>query len=85
MFDIEFSKRATKFLVSCSSSDFNSIDHKIKLLRENPYRRDLDIVILIGRNETYRLRVGKIRLLFTIIKDKVLIYVFDAGYRGDIY
>lgn len=33
----------------------------------------------------FRLRIGKYRAIFRIIKDTVTVYVIDIGSRGDIY
>ena len=85
MYNIEFSKKAAKFLADIPKNEFNNINEKLKLLKENPYRNDLDIKKLSAKKDAFRLRVGKIRILYSIIKDKILILVFDAGFRGDIY
>ena len=85
MYEIEFSRKASKFLTSLLEDDFQAIDKKLQLLKDNPYRRDLDICKLAGRKDSYRLRIGKFRILYTILKEKILIYVFDAGYRGGVY
>ena len=85
MYDIEFSKKAAKFLSTLPEKEFNHIISKIQLLKTNPYRNDLDIKKLSAKKDAFRLRVGKIRILYTIISEKILILVFDAGFRGDIY
>ena len=43
----------------------------------------LDIKPLSPHPHEYRLRVGKIRILFRA--DKELLFIFKAGFRGDIY
>jgi mRNA interferase RelE/StbE len=43
----------------------------------------LDIKPLSPYPHEYRLRVGKVRILFRA--DKELLFIFKAGFRGDIY
>ena len=71
MFDIEFSKSFAK-----------NLD---KLPTNVIIRFAVDVKKLQGLSSHYRLRVGKYRFLFTVIEDKVLVYFYDVGSRGDIY
>ncbi len=36
-------------------------------------------------DDIYRLRIGKYRAIFRIIDEKLLVFIFDIGSRGDIY
>ncbi len=38
-----------------------------------------------GAEDDYRLRIGKYRFLYHVMDQKVLIFFYDAGSRGDIY
>ncbi len=38
-----------------------------------------------GHDDLFRLRVGPYRILYTLDNGKFLIYVIDAGNRGQIY
>ena len=42
----------------------------------------LDIKPLAPHPNEYRLRVGRVRILFRM--DRELLFVFKAGYRGDV-
>lgn len=44
-----------------------------------------DIKRLQGHNDLFRLRVGPYRILYTVDNDRLVIYVVDAGNRGQIY
>ncbi|MBT3864844.1 plasmid stabilization system [Candidatus Peregrinibacteria bacterium] len=45
--------------------------------------KGLDVVLLSGKHEFYRCRVGKIRILFQ--KQPSGNVVMDIGFRGDVY
>ena len=36
-------------------------------------------------DDIFRLRIGKYRAIFRVIKDEIIISVIDIGSRGDIY
>ena len=38
-----------------------------------------------SKDELYRLRIGRIRFIYEVDKEKVIILVFAGGKRGDIY
>jgi mRNA interferase RelE/StbE len=83
-YKIETSKLVKKFLQKhpeIISKYFSAIE----LLQYNPNTPDLDIKKLQGEKYSYRLRIGKYRFLYEIKEEKILIYFFDAGSRGDIY
>lgn len=41
--------------------------------------------LLTQTENSYRLRVGNVRVLFEIEKERKIIYVWEIGYRGNIY
>lgn len=56
---------------------------KLELLKRDPFRMK-DVKKLKGLGEdTYRLRVGKIRIIYRIVNNGV--EVVDVDYRGNIY
>ena len=44
-----------------------------------------DIKKLNGHNELLRLRVGEYRIIYSVDNGELIIYVIDAGNRGEIY
>ena len=46
---------------------------------------DGDIKAMKNNDKLYRLRVGDYRIIYTIDKGKLTVYVVDAGNRGQIY
>ncbi|MGZ5208890.1 MAG: type II toxin-antitoxin system RelE family toxin [Sulfuricurvum sp.] len=87
MFDIEFSKHFVKQLDKIPDNVVKRFYDDLKNISENPLPTNslTDVKKLQGKNDHYRLRVGKYRFLFTVIDEKVLVYFYDLGSRGDIY
>jgi mRNA interferase RelE/StbE len=87
MFDIEFSKSFTKGLDKLPDSVVERFYDDLKQIVNNPLPSNptVDVKKLQGKKDHFRLRVGKYRFLFTIINDRILIYFYDLGSRGDIY
>jgi mRNA interferase RelE/StbE len=86
------SKNAIKFLKKISVKESEKIKNKIYFLlslaekSESIIYGELDVKTLKGDWEGFsRLRIGKVRVIFTVdlIQDELLIYAID--FRGDIY
>lgn len=88
---ISYSKRSEKFL----SKNLNIITEeevddlivkaaKVIFLKEEI---NIDLKKMKGSEfNLYRIRKGKIRLIFTISKNEIIMFdVNDIGFRGDIY
>ena len=63
-----------------------NIEELIFILKENPlpYLR-FDVVKMKGYEHTYRIRIGKIRVIYRINFKNKTIQILDANYRGKIY
>ncbi len=86
MYKILISKKVTKFIRSQSRQFQNNIKRKINFLSEDPFNHpSLDIKKMKGYDNIYRLRIGKIRFIYEIKNDQLIILVYTAGSRGDIY
>jgi len=55
-----------------------SIDYQVNSIK-------YDIKPLKGKENQYRLRVGKMRFLYELKHDQIIIYFFRGGFRGDVY
>ncbi|ADQ41723.1 plasmid stabilization system [Caldicellulosiruptor acetigenus I77R1B] len=78
---IIFSKQALKFLsLQDAKTAKRIIDAIENNLSEKPFKGD--IKVLKGREEL-RLRVGNIRVIFTVKGNEV--HILTIGYRGDVY
>jgi mRNA interferase RelE/StbE len=79
-------KSVTKFLESCPAKQRQELKKKLELLKENPFpNKELDIKMMQGYENLYRLRVGQYRFIYQVKQDELIIFVFKAGNRGDVY
>lgn len=79
-------KQASKFIEKCSPKEKEVIKEKLALLQSNPYKHpQLDIKIMQGYDDIYRLRIGSYRFIYQINNDELLIFIITAGNRGDVY
>lgn len=79
-FEIEFSKNAAKDYKKLSKEYKALIDLVLSKLTQGI---PVDIKPIAGEEDTYRIRVGKYRILATILENSILIT--KIGPRGDIY
>lgn len=73
-------KPAKKFIDGLPVSERRRIVDAIERLPDSG-----DIKRLQGHNDLFRLRVGPYRVLYTVDNGEFVIYVVDAGSRGQIY
>ncbi len=78
----EISRKADQFIQSLPVKLRRRIKEAVDYLIKGDVRH-LDIKPLSPYPHEYRLRVGKIRVLFRA--DKELLFIFKAGFRGDVY
>lgn len=82
MYKILVSNIAKKALDKLPDSVFQRIDKRIQSLKFEP--RPVGCIKLSG-NESYRIRVGDYRVIYTI-NDKIIeIYIFNIAHRKEIY
>ncbi|MFH1191229.1 MAG: type II toxin-antitoxin system RelE/ParE family toxin [Candidatus Omnitrophota bacterium] len=85
MYRIEFSHLAAKELEKIYNIDrklYSRFIVAIETLKTNPYQGKRLKGKLAG---DYSLRVGGYRIIYTVYKGRLLIYIIDLGYRKDIY
>lgn len=82
---IKYSKDALKFLAKVQKNIALNIRDAINGLTSEP--PEGDIKLMQGIKDTYRLRVGKYRVIYRYDVDNQLkiLYIIDIGSRGDIY
>lgn len=81
-YSVELLPRAKKSLSGLSKLDAIRVAAAIELLRENPVPPRA--AKLRGR-DGYRVRVGKIRIIYTFDGEKLIILILDIGPRREIY
>lgn len=81
-YEIIIEKLAEKFITKLPKPEKERI---LKAIFELP--NGTDIKQLKGKKSKgfYRLRVGDYRIIYSINNEKLIIYVVDAGNRGQIY
>jgi len=86
MYSLKIHKEALKFLESLNVSEKKIIKAKLELLTENPFTHPrLDIKKMKGVEGVFRLRSGKIRIIYQVREAELIILVIAAGVRGDVY
>ena len=84
MLEIETEKQPEKFLKKCDDNLFDRIYNKLNLLRINPVPSDSKR--MQGYDEpTFRIRIGKLRVLYRINYSKNLIVVVKIDKRERVY
>jgi len=82
MYFITFDKNAKRFLKKLKKGEQNKILNKIKRLKENPNLGKRLSGNLFG---LWKLRIDRYRILYKIIRDKLIIVILDIGHRKNVY
>ena len=81
---IAYSRAATRYMSRLSRPDRERLMTALERISENPDRRDLDIKPLVDRRG-YRLRLGRLRVLFRRDDEARSVFVELVGPRGRAY
>ncbi|WP_066299349.1 type II toxin-antitoxin system RelE family toxin [Bacillus sp. FJAT-29937] len=84
MYKLEFSKQSKKFIEKQDQTTKKRIRNILLSLAENPYSHS-DTIKLTGYVNVYRVRIGKYRILYKIIDDRLIVYVDGIDSRGQVY
>lgn len=84
MYKAIFHPRTKKFLKNVTKKEFDSILRCVDILQRNPLSNKLNIKKLTNMSG-YRLRVGKIRVLYELDIKNSTVYIHLVGYRGNVY
>ena len=80
MYQIIIKKKAKQFIDSLPVNERRRVVAAIELLPNGE-----DIKKLKGHDKLLRLRVGEYRIIYTVDNGELIVYVIDAGSRGQIY
>jgi mRNA interferase RelE/StbE len=79
---IEYKPSAAKFIEKLRDKRLQrNILRAVEKISENPY----SYAKLAGRENLYRARTGDFRIIYTIIKTKLIVLVLKIGHRKEIY
>ena len=82
--NIKYSRKAEKYLKKCDKNLAKRLLEEIEALTKNPYPKDSTNVE--GRKDNaQRIRVGKQRIIYFIIKENNELFVADIDKRGRVY
>jgi len=84
MYKIFITSKAKKQLVRLAKKDAKKTV-QIILKITYPFSRNLDIKKIVGQNKFYRLRFGRVRVIFEIDKKKKEIWIRKIDYRSGAY
>ena len=85
MFSIKYYKKAVKQIKKLPISERERITKKISLLKKEPSPSSVDIKRYYKTKNSWRLKIGKIRIIYQKDIKSKLILIRKVGYRGDIY
>ncbi len=80
MYQIIIKKRAKRFIDGLPMNERRRVVAAIERLPDSG-----DIKRLQGHGDLFRLRVGPYRIIYTVDSGELVVYVIDAGNRGQIY
>ncbi|MCI8645959.1 MAG: type II toxin-antitoxin system RelE/ParE family toxin [Firmicutes bacterium] len=80
MYRIIIKKKAKKFIDRLPSNERQRVVAAIEQLPNGE-----DIKKLKGHDNLLRLRVGAYRIVYTVDNGELIVFVIDAGNRGEIY
>ena len=83
MYKVRLKKPVEKYLYKLSGKMYLAVRSKIEELKTNPVPGDA--IPLKGYTQTYRIRLGSLRIIYEIYKGELLILIFDIGPRGQVY
>ena len=84
MFEIFISNKAKKFLRNINRKLAEEIATAISLLKANPVPvTELDIKKLSGETDTYRIRIGRYRITYTVYWNEKVIRIAKIELRSE--
>ena len=86
VFEVKLKKTAEKFILRLDKKRRDKIIRLLEELETNPLPFKIyDLVKLKGFDHRYRIRLGKIRVVYEIDFERKKITVWNVDYRGRIY
>ncbi len=83
-YEVFFTKKSEKELGKLGVSDAKQVLKRL-LLITFPFPKNFDIDKFSGLDNSYRLRVGRVRSIIEVDQKKQELWVRKIGYRGGVY
>jgi mRNA-degrading endonuclease RelE of RelBE toxin-antitoxin system len=85
-FEIEIKRKALHFIESLDGKRKQKIGEIVIILKDDPvpFRRE-DVVKLKDSDSTYRIRIGELRMVYTVSWTERKVMIHYVGPRGDAY
>jgi mRNA interferase RelE/StbE len=85
MYEIELSRKAAKFYQKANAITVRRLNAAFDSLAKNPFNHN-NIKSLSGELQgSFRLRIGNIRIIYSINDTVKIVYIEVIGFRGDVY
>ncbi|MBU4373273.1 MAG: type II toxin-antitoxin system RelE/ParE family toxin [Euryarchaeota archaeon] len=85
-FEINIKDKSLIFISSLQKRDRERLKEAILVLKNDPVPiKSLDIAKIKGEKNTYRIRKGKLRIVYEVIWEQKLILIHRVDFRGDAY
>lgn len=85
MYEIELSRNAAKFYQKADAVTVHRLNAAFDLLGADPLHH-YNIKPLVGALQgSYRIRVGGIRIIYSIDDAAKIVFIEVIGFRGDVY
>jgi mRNA interferase RelE/StbE len=85
MYKVKYHKNVIKFLQKQDKTIVKKIIGFFDEIKKDLNFKNYDVKKLKGFENSFRLRISKFRIIFTVENNELLIEVIKADSRGDIY
>jgi mRNA interferase RelE/StbE len=85
MYEIEFSKKAAKFYQKADTVTVRRLNASLDRLAADPFQQANVKPLTAELQGSYRLRVGNIRIIYSVDDAIKIVYIEVIGFRGDVY
>ncbi len=82
-YKVEWKRSAVKELRKLPKDVIVRIFKAVEQLPENPY--PVGVRKLVGSEDSYRLREGSHRIIYTVLSSSLIIEIIRVGHRKDVY
>jgi len=84
VYKVYFTRKSEREFSRLANTDIPKIISRLPLL-DSPFSTNLDIKKMVESTNFYRLRIGKVRIIFEILNKEKEVWIRKIGYRGGIY